>query len=119
VPQPLLGGRQGVPVECRGGEQDSRLDVRLAEMIPQRLDFGPADGRVLTPAGDQDTSVPRPAAHPALKLQQIASLRLRQGRAPMDAQLGHEEPDLAQLAHDENLEMLRGELRQFQHRSRR
>src|SRR2546425_1754806 len=71
-------------------------------MIPQRLDFGPADGRVLTPAGDQDTSVPRPAAHPALKLQQIASLRLRQGRAPMDAQLGHEEPDLAQLAHDEN-----------------
>ena len=106
-----LGGFQGVRVEVGGTEENAGLDIRFLEVLPQQLDLGGPDRALLSPACDEDTPLPAGAPHYAFEFKEIAPLGLREHRAPMRGQLGHVEPDLAQLAHHQDLEMLGSELR--------
>jgi len=55
--------------------------------------------------------LPVGASQYAFELKEIAPLGLREHRAPMGAELGNVQPDLAQLAHHQDLKMLGSELR--------
>src|SRR3989442_587276 len=110
-------GVQGVGGEAGRGEEDTHLDVRLLEVIPQGLDLEPPDGRILPAAGDQHPAPPRGSADSASEFEEVSLLRLRQGHRPVDTKLGDLEPHFAQFAHDQDLEVFGRELRQFQHPS--
>jgi len=110
-------GCQGVRLEVGGAEEDTGVDAGFLQVIPERLHLSAPDRRVLPPAGDQSPPLPTGAAHPAFELEEISPLGLGKHSASMDPQLGHLEPNLAQLAHDEDLEIFRCELRQFEHQS--
>src|ERR1051325_4104200 len=110
-------GGQRLRFEPGGAKQPSRLGPRLGDMIPQRLHGGSADRRLLTPAGDEGAVPPRGSAEDTPQLEEVAPLGLGQRDASMDAELGDVEPDLAELAHHQDLEVLRRQLRQLGHRS--
>src|SRR3989441_5265968 len=97
-------------------EQESHFGTGFLDVILQRLDLGAPECGLLPPAGDQRPPLPRRSAHYTFEFKEIAALGLGQRRAPMDTQLADVEPDLSELAHDEDLKGLGCELRQFQRR---
>src|SRR6266480_2838384 len=107
----VLGRRQGVRLEIGRAEEQAALGVCFLDVVLQQLDLGGPDRSLLSSAGDEDAPLPAGAPHHAFDLKEIAPLWLREHRAPMGAQLGNIEPDLAQLAHHQDLEMLGSELR--------
>src|SRR6266705_3484805 len=113
----LLRGPPGVRLEDRRSEENPQLGACFRDVVPQGLNFGGSDGCLLPPAGDERPSPPRCAAHYARELKEIAPLRLGQGRAAMRVQLGDLEPDLAQLTHHQDFEILGRQVGQLIHRA--
>src|SRR3989442_14320510 len=107
----------GVGGEAGGGEQDSHLDVRLLQMIPQGLDLEATYRRLLSSTHDHSSAPPDGERDDAFEFEQVSLLRLGRGHTPVDAEVGDLEPHFAQFAYDQDLEVFGCELRQFQHPS--
>src|SRR5207253_966415 len=113
----ILRGGEGVRLEGRRREKDSRLGAEFPEVVLERFDVSAPHGQLLPAAADQDVSPPWGSAHYSFELKEIASLRLGQCRPPLYAQLRDLEPDLPQFAHGQDLEVLGREVRHFDHQS--
>jgi len=104
---------QRIGREVRRAEQQAHLGPSLSQPSRHALDRLGPDRALLPPAGDQTGSPPLSPAEPRPQLEQEPSLRLRQFRAPVDAQVGDLEADLPELADHEDLVIVGRHLREL------
>jgi len=115
VPHPLVSKAVWPSVTRRRASGLSWAAVRAvgsksAAVLLQQLDLNRSDRTLLAPAGDEGATLPVGAPQYAFQFKEIAPLGLGEHRAPMGVQLGNVEPDFAQLARHQDLEVLGSEL---------